>query len=300
MPPLIEVEAIRSLADTQGLRAKFVEAERSALRAVELADAHFGPSSTSSALARASLATIYSGMGRGEEADATFRIAIDDLERTLGADHGARLTTMTNYALLVMNRGEPARADELLAQVVETGERVYGEDHPELGDFLQNYASNLVHLGRLDEARVNFERAAQIFRDKVAEDDFVRALPSLSLSEIHLVQQRPAMAETTSREAIAILELALPPGHWVTAIAHCRLARALVQQDRIEEAEPHFSSATASLLDQAAFPEYRHTCLTAASAFYRSRGDTERVTEIDAALEDPDIAIWDRPAVSTD
>ena len=300
VPPLTEVEAIRSLADAQRLRGKLEEAERSADRAVELADAHFGIASSPSGLARATLATVYSARGKREEADATFRAAIDALEQTLGADHGTRLATMNNFALLKMSGEDFAGAARLLAEVVDIGERVYGEDHPEVANFLQNLGATLARLDRLEEAKVPLERAAQIYRDKVGEDNFVRALPLLTLSEIYLSQRESAAAESTTTQAITVLEQALPPDHPVTAIARCRLARALVQQNRLAAAEPHFASSLTPLVEATGFPDYRRACLGSALEFYRSRGDSEQVSRIEIALASIDPETPMTPAVSTE
>ena len=300
VPPLTEVEAFRGLADAQRLGGKLEEAEQSAHRAVDLADSYFGVGSTPSGLARATLATVFSARGKREEADATFRAAIDDLGRTLGADHGTRLSTMNNFALLKMSGEEFAEAARLLAEVVEIGERVYGADHPEVGHFLQNLGATLARLDRLDEAKVPLERAAQIYRDKVAEDNFVRALPLLTLSEIHLTQRESAAAEATTKQAIDVLERALPPDHAVTAIARCRLARALVQQNRLANAEPHFARSLPPLLETADYPDYRRACLGAAVEFYRSRSDAGLVARIEAALANIDSETPLTPAVSTE
>ncbi len=243
---------------------------------------------------------MYSARGKREEADKTFRAAIDALEGTLGADHGTRLSTMNNFALLQMSGEEFAEAARILAEVVEIGERVYGPDHPEVAHFLQNLGTSLVRLDRLEEAKVPLERAAQIYRDKVAEDNFVRALPLLTLSEIYLTQRDPAAAEATTKQAIAVLEQALPSAHPVTAIARCRLARALVQQDQLAMAEPHFARSLPPLLETTDFPDYRRACLGAAAEFYRSRGDAGQVTRIEAALATIDSEASLTPAVSTE
>jgi len=298
VPPLTEVEATRSLADTQRALGRLEESRRSARQAVALADTYFGPTSTVSALARATLAATLSTMGKREEADSAFRSAIEDLERTLGADHGYRLTTMTNYAVLQITAGEFAAAERLLARIIEIGERVYGKDHPEIGDFLQNHASTLVHLDRLDDARALYERAALIYRDTLADDDHHRALPLLSLSEIHLEQKHSKQAETTAREAISILERALPTGHFATAIGHCRLARALDQQGRVNEAESHFSRSIVPLLEPTNYPEYQRICLTAAAKFFRSRGESERPARIDGAIAKLDSTVPIQAAVN--
>ncbi len=300
VPPLIEVEATRSLADTQRLRGNFAESERSALRAVELADDHFGAASTPSALARATLATTYSGMGRREEADVVFRAAIEDLERTLGADHLHRLTTMTNYAVLKSSLGEWASAEKVLAEVVAIGERVYGEDHPQVADILQNYAGSMMRQGRFDEAIPIYERAAQIYRERVPEDNFVRALPLVSLADIYLTKSQSLDAERTTREAISILETALPEGHFVTAVAHCRLGRALVQQNRLSEAEPHFARSLDPIFEATIYPDYRRACLSSAAEFYRSRGNDELVSTIETVLAGIDADAAPVAALQTD
>jgi len=282
--PLTEVEAQRNLADGLRLRGKLPEAEEWARRAVELAESRFGAVSTPMALSLGTLATVYSAMGRHEEADAKFRSAIDGLERTLGPDHGYRLSVLTNYAVLKLSAGELEEAKSLLEEILAIGERAYGEDHPEVATFLQNYGSTLTRLGRYDEAVPVLERAARILREKTGEDDFVRGLPLLTLAEIQLVRGRPAAAEAAAREAIATLERALPADHPVPAIAHCRLARALLAQRRPTQAAAHFERSLEPLLTATEFPDYRRTCLTAAASFYESRDDDDRLSVIRNAL----------------
>jgi tetratricopeptide (TPR) repeat protein len=293
VPPETLVAATRGLAEAQRSLQRVEESERSARRAIELASATFGENSTDTALARTTLAATLTSLGRLEESQAEFAIAIDNLERNLGPEHGYLLSTMGNQAFALISANEYSDAEELLSRLIETGERVQGESHPEVGDFLQNYAVVLTRLGRLREARVTYERVAQIYRDNFADDNFHRGMPLLSLSDLHLQMSDPVAGEDAARKAIEIFVQTLPEDHFIRAIAECRLARSLTAQNRRAEAAPHFELSIGPLLEPTGYVEYQRTCLTAAAEFYRSQGESERVAQIEEGLAglDPEMPI---------
>ena len=293
VPPLTEVESRRGLAAAQRSLGRLEESQQTARRAIDLAEETLGESSTSAALARATLAATLSTSGQLEEADAQFRVAIDSLEQTLGGDHGFLLSTMNNHAVLMMGNGDYAEAEALLNQISDIGERVQGADHPEVGDRLQNYAVVLTQLGRLEEARATFERVAQIYRDNFADDNFHRGMPLLSLSDLHLQMGDPVAGEEAARKALEIFVQTLPEDDFIRAIAECRLARSLTAQNLRAEAAPHFELSIGPLLGPTGYVEYQRTCLTAAAEFYRSQGESEPVAQIEEGLAglDPEVPI---------
>jgi eukaryotic-like serine/threonine-protein kinase len=277
-------EATRSLADVQRMQERLEDSEQSARRALALVDAAHGASSVAGAMARGTLAQTLGLLGRVAEADALFTTAIETLERTLGADHGHRLTTIGNLSVLRMDAGDLDGAEVLLREIAGIGARRLGARHPTVAGYLQNHATVLVRLGRLDEARPLYERVAEIFRDTLAPDNFTRALPLLSLAGLHLTQGRPPAAEAAASEALGILRTALPPGHAITAVAECRMARALVAHGRPVEAAPHFARAVPPLVATTSLPDYRRECLEAASEYYAARGETAESARLGAAL----------------
>jgi eukaryotic-like serine/threonine-protein kinase len=284
LPATIRVEAMRALADVDRVLDRLDESERTARRAVALVDASIGASSAAGAFARGTLAQTLGLMGRVDEADGLFQQAIDTLERTLGATHAHRLATMSNLSVLRLNAGNLAGAESLLRETVDIGERVHGARHPSVAGYLQNHATVLVRLDRPDEARQRYERAAAIYRETLERDNYARALPLLSLAGLDLSAQRPEAAEAAAREALDILRVALPTGHAITAVAECRIARALVARARQHAALPFFERATASLTPATSLPEYRRECLEAAAAFHQTRGDTAASARLEAAL----------------
>lgn len=81
------------------------------------------------------------------------------------------------------------------------------------------------------------------------------------------------------------LQRTLPEGHYVAAVAECRLARSLIAQRRSDEAASHFSRSLDPLIATDQVPDYRAECLTAAAEYYQVRGDTEQAGELRIALE---------------
>ncbi len=288
VPPRTLVEATRGMGDAVETFDRLEESERIHRRAVELAEQHFGEASTTAALARASLATVLSTMVRHDESDAEFRRAIEGLGRNLGAEHLETLSAMSDHALLVMRRGDLEEGVVLYTELIEVRERAHGANHPETGVALQDRATAYQRLGRLEAARADYEQTAEIFRQKLTQDNYRRGLPDLSLSELHLDRGDPVAAEASARAALDILEIALPKGHFVTAIGYCRMARSLFNQGRDAEASPYFGRSIPGLADPSRVPqnlhEYRTDCLTWAADFYEARGDHNRAADLRAAL----------------
>jgi serine/threonine-protein kinase len=281
------VEATRALADVERVLARLTDSEATARRAVALADSALGGDSIAGATARGTLAQTLGLLGRVDEADALFRAAVDTLERRLGSDHAHRLATMSNWSVLHLNAGNLREAESLLREIVAIGERVHGPRHPAVAGYLQNHATVLVRLDRLADARTIYERVAALYRETLDESSHVRALPLVSLSGLHLTESRPAAAEAAAREALDILRRALPAGHFITAVAECRVARALVARKQSDDAGEYFARAVDPLMATTNVPEYRRECLSAAADFHTKRGDDEEAARLRAALTRP-------------
>jgi tetratricopeptide (TPR) repeat protein len=279
------VDALRSVADTQRLLGKLEDSESNARLTVELTDEVRGETTAAAAFARGTLASTLAKLRRFDEAEIYFHEAIDLLSRTLGPEHGNTLSTRSNLARMLLDSGDPAGAAEQAGLAVQIGERTLGPSHPAVGRYLQNYSKALELLGRTDEAIEGFERTAEVFRKTLPESDYKRATPLLSLAGIYLAQSRSIDAEAAAREALGILTGALPEGHVITAVADCRMGRALIAQSRTDEAQSYFERSTGPLLDTDSFPQYREECLAAAAEFHRSTGRVNEAARLETALQ---------------
>jgi eukaryotic-like serine/threonine-protein kinase len=284
IPPSVMAEAYRSRADVHQAMGQLDAARDVAEKAVALRVEADGEDAVETALARVTLAQVLVDLRRLSEADTLYGRAIDTLERRLGADHRLTLVSLNSLALLRQQRGDFEGAITLLRRLVESERRVHGEHDKLVGDFLQNLATVLGHSGRLDEARDMHMQAADVYRLSVGPDSYFFALPYLSLANIELSQQHYPAAEAAARTALRVLQQALPQGHFVTAVAECRVARALVGRGRAAAAAPLFDASATALVSTESVPEYRKECLTAAASYFDAHGDPKRAADLREAL----------------
>ncbi len=280
LPASVMAEAYRSLADVHQAVGELDAAREAAERAVALRVEANGEDAVETALARVTLAQVLIDLGELDAADALFNRSLETLTQRLGADHRLTLVSLNSLALLRERRGDFDGAIVLLRRLVESQKRVHGDHDKLVGDFLQNLATVLAHAGRLDEARKIHRQAADVYRMALGTDSYFYALPYLSIANIELAQRHFPAAETAARTALRVLEDALPKGHFVTAVAECRVARALVGQGHAAQAGSLFDSSADALVATANVPEYRKECLTAAASFFEDHGQPARAAAL--------------------
>jgi serine/threonine-protein kinase len=264
--PATLAAAHRGLADIYVALARAAEAEPHARRALELNRQMFGDRSPDTGMARESLAKVLGALDRTREAEAEFEQAIAILESALGPDNGNTLNALNNLALLRRRTGDLAAVEQTLRRLLEANVRVRGEAHPEVGTAYQNLGTLLVDLGRIDEAAEMHARAAAIYDAALDETNYLTALPYLSLAGIELRRGAPSTAEAHARRALGVLERTLPEGHYATAVARCRVGRALAAQGDADRAEDLLQAAAAALPPDTPVPAYREECLAALAA----------------------------------
>jgi serine/threonine-protein kinase len=268
MDPVRIGEATEKLAAVQRELERYEESEETGRRAVALTDEAAGSYSVMAGFARGTLAQ-----------------TLTRLEDGLGVDHDLVILTKGNQAFFLMNAGRLEDAEALYRDIIATLEARYGRDHTPTGLHRQNLAVVLMRQGRWDEARENLETLADLYRRTLSHEEYLRALPLLSLTNIHLREGRNEDAGSAAREALETLTIALPEGHFITAVARCRLGRALVGLDRAAEAGPFFDLAMPPLIETANVPAYRTECLTAAADYHDTRGNTAEAARLRAALD---------------
>jgi eukaryotic-like serine/threonine-protein kinase len=284
IPARIQADAYRTLANLHQALDRLDLARAAAERALALRIEVDSDDSVETALARVALAQVLVEQGHLDEGDATYALALETLDRRLGPDHRLTLVSLNSLALLRREQQDHEGAAALLRRLVHSHRRVHGQHDKLVGDTLQNLATVLRESGQADEARRLHEEAAEVYRRAIGADSYHYALPRLSLASLDLAEGRPRDAERNAREALDILRRVLPGGHVVTAVAGCRVARALAGQGRMADARPLFEASAATLVPATVLSPYRHECLTAAAAFFARSGELERVATINRAL----------------
>jgi tetratricopeptide (TPR) repeat protein len=277
-------EAYRALSDIHRETDQHEQALVDAEMALNLRIRANGESAVVTALARVTYGQALGTLQRYEDAEREFSRAIEEMDRSLGEDHTLTLVAVNNLGVLRQTAGDLQGAADIQRRLVDTALRTHDGPHRQVADAYQNLGTTLAKLGQLDEARGMHERAAEVYRMTVPPDSVYAALPALSIAGIDLRQQRFQAAERNSRQALSVLKTALPAGHYITAVATCRVARALVGRNVGADAESLFDEATAVLIDTDSVPDYRQECLAAAAAFYESRGRSDDAAKLTSAI----------------
>jgi tetratricopeptide (TPR) repeat protein len=191
---------LASLLRTTG---RFSDAEafvRGSLREAEATD--LGPNAVIRFQLRGELATTLLREGKFDEAGAAFREALAD--PVADDDPVLRADVLNNYAAMLIERGDYARAEPPLREALAIRRKMMGERHSRTITTLANLALLVHQTGRFDEAellyRENIERQREVFGARNRQ--VVSPLYNLALLELD--RGRPKDAEPIVREALSI------------------------------------------------------------------------------------------------
>ncbi|MFW6083633.1 MAG: tetratricopeptide repeat protein [Gemmatimonadota bacterium] len=249
------------------------EARAAAELQIELLTRALGPDAPPTAAALVRLADVLDMSGEDEASIPIYRKAVDILERALGEDHNSTLSTLNNLAVTLNHVGRTSESISVLRRVLEMRTRGAGIWDSNTADAMQNLSAVLKHAGELEEAEELLARAHRIYVAVLPEGDARPAFPLLTRSSIELQREAYSDAEATSRKALGILQTGLPAEHPATAMARCRLGRALLGRGRHAAAEPYLREGTRVAADATRLPpEYRAECLEGLALLLEATG----------------------------
>lgn len=108
------------------------------------------------------LAVVLDRLGRTDEAARRFERAISIREARFGGS-GALAAAKSQFARLLMVRGEFDRAESLLDEASEMMQRYVGEDTPDYASTWIGYGDLALARGESEQARVAYQRAEELF-----------------------------------------------------------------------------------------------------------------------------------------
>lgn len=155
-------------------------------------------------------------------------------QETPGPAEAARLNA---EAVRLYAAGKYAEAQAAAARVLELREKELGPSHPSVGSALVNLAAAESALGKTDEAKAHYRRAAALLEK--AGDDSARTLVS-ALEGLARLERDFNGAVGLHRRALALKEKAYGPESFQAALSHFQLGHlAELRSDR-DEAERRF------------------------------------------------------------
>ncbi len=187
-------------AERSGLRAfhsgRYDEATSYFARALEIAEARYGPEDPALARALNNLAEAHRLSGRYAEAERLYKRALAIDERRVAMEPDAMATTLNNLALLYRARGRLEEAAGLFSRALALFEQALGPTHPNVAKTLNNMAVLELARERPDRALLLIRRALAIAREALPPDH-----PSLVVFERNLERIRSDLSRRRFAEA---------------------------------------------------------------------------------------------------
>ncbi|HIJ43692.1 MAG TPA: tetratricopeptide repeat protein [Rhodospirillaceae bacterium] len=239
-------ELMRAYKQYQALekQGRYVEAERFARKALELAEQEFGPEHPTTAAFINNLAGLYYRQGRYADAEPLFKRALAIREKALVPEHPNVAASLNNLAELHRAQGRYGNAEPLFKRSLAIVEKTLGPEHPNVATTINNLAVVYENQGRYGDAEPLHKRALAI-REKALGPGHPNVGQSLNnLAELYRAQGRYGDAEPLYKRALAILEKALGPEHPNVAASLNNLAGLYKAQGRYGDALDHIRRAS--------------------------------------------------------
>jgi tetratricopeptide (TPR) repeat protein len=283
--------------------AKYDEALRDGLRALELDRRTFGPEHYRLAATYHQLGIIHDAQGEYAQALESYERGYAIEQKTLGPDHPLLAKTLIGMAVVHDERGEHERSVATLQQAEAILRRVQA-DHPSLAFVYTNLGSALQALGRPREAFEQQERAYEAFQKRLGTAyETAAALQGMGMAKLDL--DEPAQALRYSEQAEAMCERALGASHPICGQILAAVGEAQRRLGKLDEAMAQFRRSVSigeklgsthpqlvpSLLGIARIELARHAAASATATLERARtisaaqpGDGGDLADINFAL----------------
>ncbi|MCB9224031.1 MAG: CHAT domain-containing tetratricopeptide repeat protein [Crocinitomicaceae bacterium] len=216
---------------------------------LNISKAGFGVRSSEFANAANNLGVFYFEVGNYDMSVELFVSALESFEFVNSDTSSEYSSVLNNIGLLFMEIEEYEEALHFLDSARSIEARVIGEDHPDYAATLNNLSFVESEIGDKQKAKQYLERAMQIIEKHFGErhPDYVQFLMNLGILESGMGNMKQATA--TLRKSLGLHKEVYGEKHPNTAIAKFYLAKALSDQDKIQEAIPLFTSSIQVLQD---------------------------------------------------
>ncbi|MEZ6243587.1 MAG: tetratricopeptide repeat protein [Phycisphaerales bacterium] len=184
------------------------------------------------------LGLAYWALGDWEHAESQLREAVAIRTAVYGAEHRATLSTTSNLASLVYERGDLAEALKLSEGLIEHMEKVYDEHDETYMGALGNYALMLKASGDVEGALAAEERLIGLNRDVFGEDGDRTIGAEQNLANTLMDVGRIDEAEALLTETLGRAERALSADAPTTLMVRHTLAMMYFRTGRNREAQP--------------------------------------------------------------
>ncbi len=240
-----------------------------------------------------SMAAVQSDLGYYPEAERLDRQSLDIIQAYYGSDHPKTANRLTNLAQALSYQHKFDEAVSLLNQALAIEEHVYGAAHPELAETLNELGNVASMQDKYDDAREKFQRAADIYRSVYGDHHYLVAIALSNVADTYLHKKDYPRAEELFRDVVRRFQETLPADNVNLGIAHLKLGRTLLRQNRYQDAESE-TSAGYEIVKKQSSPatSFMHAAQKDLTAEYEGLNQPEKAAQFRAELAEatPDPA----------
>src|SRR5215470_9871680 len=242
-------ENLTHLANVQFYQGHYGVAESLDNRALAIDRKLFGEQHPDVAEVLNNLGAIEMNRGNYPLSEAYYRQALAITETWYGTDHPETAANLTALSQPLSFENRDAEAQDLLERALTIQKKVNGPVHSTVATTLNQMGLLAFNRKQYDSAKNYFTQAMETWKQLYGDQHQFVAVAYSNLGSICLDEKDYACAEKMFREAVRRLDAASSESS-AAAIAHLKLGRALLRQNRFAEAEPHTSAAYQYLVKQ--------------------------------------------------
>ncbi len=231
-------DAIEELGLNQFDQGRLPEAESLLRESLELRWQLLGRSEPHPDLAEniSNLALILGTQGNVREAGALYEQALEMNRALYKGPHPLVALTMSNLAHTEAQQGKLDLAEQLFVEAIAMQVELLGDSHPAVAQSQDNLALVYYERGDFAQAIDAAGDALAIQRKALGENHPETAYTLRLLGRFNFSAGNVDQAVTLLQKSLALQESLLGAGHPSTAVTRMELARALLGQERVEEA----------------------------------------------------------------
>jgi eukaryotic-like serine/threonine-protein kinase len=197
-----------------------------------------------------SLAAVQRDLGYYSEAEQLDRQALDIVQSYYGHDHPETAGRLTALAESLTYEKKYDEAVSALEQALAIQERAYGPVHPSVAETVNELGNVASMRDQLDEAEARFRRAFDIYRAVYGDHHYLVAIALSNVAGISMDKKDYPRAEELFRDVIRRYTETLPADNVNLGIAHIKLGRTLLRENRYKDAEPETRAGYEILIRQ--------------------------------------------------
>ena len=234
-----------------------------------------------------SLAAVQRDLGYYSEAEKLDRQALDLAQSYYGNNHPKTAGRLTALAESLTYQKKYDEAVSSLEQARAIQERVYGPEHPSVAETLNELGNVASMRDHLDEAEARFQRAADIYRAVYGDHHYLVAITLSNVAGIIYDKKDYPRAEQLFRDVVRRYKETLPADNVNLAIAHVKLGRTLLRQNRYKDAESE-TLAGYEILSKQSSPStsFIHAARKDLAAEYEALNQPQKAARFRAELAD--------------